>query len=289
MTEPEVTRFAPSPTGDLHLGHAYAAVFAHDAARATGGRFLVRMENLDQTRCEGRLEAGILTDLAWLGLAWDGPVRRQSECLGAYRAALDALIARGIVYPCFCTRGAIAREIAAMASAPQGPDGPLYPGTCRHLSAAEREQRLAGGMSHALRLDVAAAIIGLEDPALGFQETGRGPAGETGPVTVKPALLGDIVLGRKDTGVSYHLAVVVDDADQGITLVTRGDDLFAATHVQRLLQVLLDLPVPRYRHHPLVRDSLGRRLAKRDRDQTLAALRAAGVAPGDIRRRLGLG
>ncbi|MDH5275115.1 MAG: tRNA glutamyl-Q(34) synthetase GluQRS [Gammaproteobacteria bacterium] len=289
MAEPEVTRFAPSPTGDLHLGHAYAALFAHDAARATAGRFLVRMENLDQARCETRLEAGILSDLAWLGLAWDGPVRRQSDCMGAYRAALDALTALGVVYPCFCTRGAIAREIEAMAGAPQGPDGPLYPGTCRQLPAAERRARLAGGFAHALRLDVAAAIAGLAAPALRFEETGRGPAGENGPVAVQPALLGDIVLGRRDTGVSYHLAVVVDDADQGITLVTRGDDLFAATHVQRLLQALLGLPVPRYRHHPLIRDAQGRRLAKRDRDQTLASLRAAGLTPADIRRRLGLG
>ncbi|MBL8202391.1 MAG: tRNA glutamyl-Q(34) synthetase GluQRS [Chromatiales bacterium] len=289
MAEPEVTRFAPSPTGELHLGHAYAALIAHQAARSTGGRFLVRMENLDQSRCDTRFEAAILEELSWLGLAWNGPVRRQSDCMGAYRTALEALSARGVVYPCFCTRGDIAREIEGMAAAPQGPDGPLYPGTCRQLSPPERQVRLAGGMAHALRLDVGGAITQLGVPPMHFEETGRGPSGETGVVAVQPALLGDIVLGRKDTGVSYHLAVVVDDADQGVTLVTRGDDLFAATHVQRLLQALLGLPVPRYRHHALIRDPQGRRLAKRDRDQTLAALRASGMGPEDIRRTLGLG
>lgn len=289
MSEPEVTRFAPSPTGHLHLGHAYAALLAHQAARKTGGRFLVRMENLDQARCDAGFEAAILEDLAWLGLAWDGPVRRQSDCVHAFRAALDALSASGVVYPCFCTRGDIAREIEAMARAPQGPDGPLYPGTCRMLSSAERRNRLAGGEPHALRLDVEVALARLGSPALHFEETGRGPRGETGRIAVEPALLGDIVLGRKDTGVGYHLAVVVDDADQGITLVTRGDDLFAATHVQRLLQALLGLPTPRYGHHALIRDAQGRRLAKRDRDQTLAALRTAGVTPKDIRRQLGVG
>jgi glutamyl-Q tRNA(Asp) synthetase len=289
MAGPEITRFAPSPTGELHLGHAWAALCAHRAARESGGRFLVRMENLDQARCESRFEAAILADLTWLGLAWDGPVRRQSDCLPAYRAALDSLAGRGVVYPCFCTRGDIAREIEAMAEAPQGPDGPLYPGTCRRLSGGERQVLLASGTAHALRLDVAGALAQLGATRLSFRETGHGPSGEAGRIPVEPALLGDIVLGRKDTGVSYHLAVVVDDADQGISLVTRGDDLFAATHVQRLLQALLGLPEPRYRHHALIRDAHGRRLAKRDRDQTLAALRAAGVTPDDIRRKLGLG
>ncbi|MEQ1801613.1 MAG: tRNA glutamyl-Q(34) synthetase GluQRS [Gammaproteobacteria bacterium] len=289
MPAPEITRFAPSPTGDLHLGHACAALFAHRAARETGGRFLVRMENLDGGRCEERYEAGILGDLAWLGLDWEGPVRRQSEHLAEYRAALGVLEARGVVYPCFCTRGDIAREIEAMAGAPQGPDGPLYPGTCRALSPDERAARLAGGATYALRLDVGRAMTKLDALPLRFEETGRGAAGDRGLIAVEPDLLGDIVLGRKDTGVSYHLAVVVDDADQGISLITRGDDLFAATHVQRVLQALLGLPAPRYRHHPLVRDAQGRRLAKRDRDQTLAMLRAAGVTPEDIRQKLGLG
>jgi len=289
MADPETTRFAPSPTGELHLGHAYAALIAQQAARDTGGRFLVRMENLDQGRCEARFEAASVDDLAWLGLAWDGSIRRQSDSIGVYRAALETLAATGIVYPCFCTRGDIAREIAAMAGAPQGPDGPVYPGTCRALTTAQRQLQLARGVAHALRLDVAGAVTHLGAPTLHFAESGRGPAGETGQVAVQPALLGDIVLGRKDIGVSYHLAVVVDDAHQGITLVTRGEDLFGATHVQRLLQQLLGLPVPRYRHHALIRDAQGRRLAKRDRDQTLAALRASGVTPKDIRRHLGLG
>jgi glutamyl-Q tRNA(Asp) synthetase len=288
VAAPETTRFAPSPSGALHLGHAFAALLAHQAARNTGGHFLVRMEDLDETRCSEEYEAAILADLAWLGLAWDGPVRRQSERIGHYRRALASLASRGLVYPCFCTRGDIAREIKAMASAPHGADGPLYPGTCRHLPAAERRARLAAGTAHALRLDVAAAVAASGDAELHFEETGRGPGGESGRITVQPGVLGDVVLGRKDLGVSYHLAVVVDDADQAISLVTRGEDLFASTHVHRLLQSLLGLPAPRYLHHALIRDAGGRRLAKRDRDRTLAALRQAGVTPGDIRRQLGV-
>ncbi len=289
MTHHETTRFAPSPTGALHLGHAYAALLAHAAARETGGRFLVRMEDLDQDRCEARYETAILEDLEWLGLHWDGPIRRQSERLDHYRVALEALTAQGLVYPCFCTRGDIAREIEAMTAAPQGPDGPLYPGTCRQLTLTERRDRLATGEAHALRLDSARAVERLHDAELRFEETGRGPAGESGLIVAQPGLLGDLVLGRKDFGASYHLAVVVDDADQGVSLVTRGDDLFSAAHVQRLLQALLGLPAPRYRHHALIRDAQGRRLSKRDRDQTLATLRATGVTPKEIRRQLGLG
>jgi glutamyl-Q tRNA(Asp) synthetase len=289
MPRPETTRFAPSPTGALHLGHAFAALFAHAAARQTGGRFLVRMEDLDPGRCTAAWESAILEDLAWLGLHWDGSVRRQSECLDHYRLALEALAALGLVYPCFCTRGAIAREIQAMNAAPQGPDGPIYPGTCRELAPSERNARLAAGEAHALRLDVVRAVERLQDTELHFEETGRGPAGESGLIVAQPGLLGDLVLGRKDVGVSYHLAVVVDDADQGVSLVTRGDDLYSAAHVQRLLQALLGLPAPRYRHHALIRDAQGRRLAKRDRAQTLATLRATGVTPKEIRRQLGLG
>lgn len=289
MPHPETTRFAPSPTGNLHLGHAYAAILGHKAARDTGGRFLLRMEDLDQGRCEACYERAILDDLAWLGLVWDGPVRRQSEQLGNYHAALEDLTSRGLVYPCFCTRGDIAREIETITAAPQGPDGPLYPGTCRHLTRGERNARVATGDAHALRLNVQLAVDQLQGAQLRFEETGQGPTGESGPVIVQPGLLGDIVLGRKDLAVSYHLAVVVDDADQGITLVTRGDDLFSAAHVQRLLQALLGLPAPRYRHHALIRNSEGRRLAKRDHARTLAALRAAGVTPKEIHRQLGLG
>ncbi|MEO7386648.1 MAG: tRNA glutamyl-Q(34) synthetase GluQRS [Gammaproteobacteria bacterium] len=289
MPPPETTRFAPSPTGGLHLGHAYAAFFAAGAARATGGRFRFRIDDLDQSRCKARFEADFLADMEWLGLGWDGPVRRQSACLAEYRTALDDLSGRGVIYPCFCTRTDIERETRGMASAPQGPDGPLYPGTCRELTPAEREDRIAAGVAHALRLDVSGALQTLGSPSLYFEETGTGPAGETGLIAVRPDNLGDIVLGRKDTGVSYHLAVVLDDAHQDISLVTRGDDLHRATHVQRLLQSLLGLPTPRYRHHALVRDAAGRRLAKRDREQTLAALRAAGATPGELRQRLGLG
>lgn len=289
MPRPETTRFAPSPTGALHLGHAYAAVLGHAAARETGGRFLVRMEDLDQTRCDPRYEAAILEDLAWLGLGWEGPVRRQSERFDHYQVALESLAAQGLVYPCFCTRGEIAREIEAMTAAPQGPDGPLYPGTCRHLTSGERESRLAAGHAHALRLNVLRAVERFQTTELGFEETGRGPAGESGLIVAQPGLLGDPVLGRKDLAVSYHLAVVVDDADQGITLVTRGDDLFSSAHVQRLLQALLGLPAPRYRHHALIRNAEGQRLAKRDHAQTLAALRGKGVTPKEIRRQLGLG
>ena len=285
----ETTRFAPSPTGALHLGHAWAACLAHAAARATGGHFLLRIEDLDQARCNTRHEAGIVADLQWLDLRWDGPVRRQSEHFARYQAALHRLAERELLYPCFCTRSDIAREIDCMAAAPQGPDGPLYPGTCRALSRADRESRLAAGVPHALRLDIQRSVALLRGTRLTFEESGRGPGGESGRIDAQPGLLGDLVLGRKDLGVSYHLAVVLDDADQCITLVTRGEDLFPATHVQRLLQALLALPVPRYRHHPLIRDVQGRRLAKRDRDETLEALRAAGVTPAQIRQRLGLG
>jgi glutamyl-Q tRNA(Asp) synthetase len=289
MAPPEVTRFAPSPSGELHLGHAFAALFAHAAARETGGTFRVRIDDLDTARAEPRFEALILADLAWLGIPGDGPLRRQSDCRPAYAAALGRLQALGVVYPCFCTRGAIARELEAMADAPQGPDGPLYPGTCRRLPPGERAERLAAGESCAYRLDVAAALRLPGTRGLCFEERGAGPAGETGTIAVLPHLLGDIVLGRKDLGTSYHLACVVDDAATDVTLVTRGNDLHAATHVQRLLQALLGLPAPAYRHHRLVTDASGRRLAKRDRDLTLRVLREAGATPGDIRRQVGLG
>lgn len=282
----EVTRFAPSPTGRLHLGHALAALTAHDLARASGGRFLLRMEDIDPARCRRQFEAGILEDLAALGIAWDGPVLRQSERLGLYRSRLAALTEHGLTYPCFCTRGDIAAEIARMASAPHGPDGPLYPGICRNLPPAERAARLAERAAHAVRLDVAACVASLRGHPLGFEETGRGPGGESGRIGVEPAISGDIVLARKDVGVSYHLAVVIDDHEQGVTLVTRGEDLFAATHVQRLLQAVLGLDVPRYHHHRLVRDAAGHRLAKRDESLTLAALRAAGQTPAGIRAML---
>lgn len=274
---PVSTRFAPSPTGGLHLGHAYAACLAHDRARGAGGRFLLRLEDIDQTRCRPVFEAGIIADLAWLGLRFDGPVRRQSDHFDDYRAALSRLESLGVIYPCFCTRS----EIAAAVGAPQGPAGPLYPGTCRHLSAAEREDRLAEGHDHALRLDVtrARALVG-GDLHWHDEKAGRQQA--------QPEQLGDVVLARKETPTSYHLAVTVDDALQEITLVTRGIDLFPATHIHRLLQALLGLPVPAYAHHGLVMGEDGVRLAKRDRALTLAAMRDAGVTPAELRRRLGL-
>jgi glutamyl-Q tRNA(Asp) synthetase len=267
---PETTRFAPSPTGWLHLGHAFAALFA--AKQAAGGRFLIRLEDIDATRARPEYEEAIFEDLAWLGLSWEKPVRRQSDHFEDYRAALNQLETKGLLYPCFCTRREIQDEIARAGNAPQGPDGPLYPGTCRHLDADERQQRLASGAAYALRLDVAKALALLDAP-LTFTELSRGE------MTADPSIFGDVVLARKDTPASYHLAVVVDDALQGITLVTRGEDLLPATHLHRLLQHLLGLPVPRWHHHRLITDETGKRLAKRDDARSLRSLREAGWTP----------
>lgn len=269
----ETTRFAPSPSGHLHLGHAYAALFAAEAA--DGGRFLLRIEDIDQTRCRPEYETAIAEDLAWLGLAWETPVRRQSEHMAAYRAAVDRLAAMNLVYPCFCTRTEIAAEIARSASAPQGPDGPRYPGTCRALSPDERNRRIAGGANYALRLDMAAACA--HAGPLAFHDRARG---ET---KAGPARFGDIVLARKDAPASYHIAVVVDDAAQGVTLVTRGADLFESTHIHRLLQALLDLPAPDYHHHGLITDDAGKRLAKRHAALSLRTLRAQGHTADQVR------
>jgi glutamyl-Q tRNA(Asp) synthetase len=275
-----VTRFAPSPTGHLHLGHAYAALVAWSRARAEGGRFLVRLEDIDPARCRPDFAAAILEDLAWLGLDWDGEVRVQSRHLAEYRAVLDQLAARGLLYPCFCSRAAIAREVAAAAAAPQGPGGPLYPGTCRRLSADERAARMAAGAPYALRIDMTRALATVREPLTVFEE------GE-GTIACDPARFGDVVLGRKDVPASYHLCVSHDDAVQGVTLVTRGADLKPATHLHRLLQSLLGLPTPRYAHHPLITDDSGIRLAKRNRAVSLRALRMAGTSARDIRVRLG--
>jgi glutamyl-Q tRNA(Asp) synthetase len=275
-----VTRFAPSPTGYLHLGHAYAAIRAHDA----GERFLLRIEDIDRGRCRPEFEAAIFEDLVWLGLDWEKPVLRQSERGLAYAAALQTLTARGLVYPCFCTRKDIADEVARAGAAPHGAEGPTYPGICRALSEKARKERLAAGSPYALRLDAAkaAAVAG----RLWFVEKGSGPAGERGTIAVDPVSLGDVVLARKEMPAAYHLAVVVDDAFQGVTLVTRGNDLFAATHVQRLLQALLDLPTPEYAHHRLILDGQGRKFSKRDASVTLRDLRARGATSSDIRARL---
>jgi len=271
---PETTRFAPSPTGWLHLGHAFAALFA--SREADGGRFLIRLEDIDATRARLEYEEAIFEDLAWLGFSWEKPVRRQSDHFDDYRAALGQLEAKGLLYPCFCTRREIQDEIARAGNAPQGPDGPLYPGTCRHIDAAERQQRLASGVAYALRLDVMTALKLLEAP-LTFTELSRGE------ITADPSIFGDVVLARKDTPASYHLAVVVDDALQGITLVTRGEDLLPATHLHRLLQHLLRLPVPRWHHHRLITDESGKRLAKRDDARSLRSLREAGWTPERVR------
>jgi len=279
MTAP-VTRFAPSPTGRLHLGHAHSALFAWRAARQAGGRFLLRIEDIDPLRCRPEFADAILEDLAWLGLDWDGPVRVQSRHLPEYRAVLEALAARGLLYPCFCTRADIAREVAASAGAPHGPDGPLYPGTCRRMPARERAARIAAGEVHAWRLDMAAALAAAPAP-LSFAERGEGR------IACDPAQFGDAVLGRKDVPASYHLAVTHDDARQGVTLVTRGVDLKPATHLHRLLQALMGWPEPAYAHHPLLLGPDGRRLAKRDRAATLADLRAAGRSAAEVRAMAG--
>lgn len=282
-----VTRFAPSPTGYLHLGHAFAALYAADLAARSGGRFLVRIEDTDRTRARTEYEAAIFEDLTWLGLSWERPVRRQSEHFADYAGALERLKNLGCAYPCFCTRKEIEAEFAASVNAPHGPDGPIYPGTCRGLAGTERERRLVRGDQHAWRLDVAKAIARI-GAALSFEELGGGPAAERGTIAVTPSLFGDFVLARKDAPASYHLAVVVDDALQGVTLVTRGNDLFAAAHVHRLLQALLQLPVPRYSHHRLILDAAGKRLAKRDQATTLKHLRADGWTPARVRDALGL-
>lgn len=277
-----VTRFAPSPTGLLHLGHAHSALFGHALARRAGGRFLLRIEDIDASRCRPEYAVAVEEDLAWLGLAWERPVRRQSEHMGDYRAALDRLASRGLLYPCFCTRAEIAREVAAAGHAPHGPEGPPYPGTCRRLSPAEREARLGRGDPHALRLDMAAALAEAA-PAGGFsfEELGEGR------LAADPAPFGDVVLARKDVPASYHLCVCHDDALQGVTLVTRGEDLKPATALHRLLQALLGWPEPVYAHHPLLVDAAGRRLAKRDGAPSIRSLREGGHGPADVRAMAG--
>ncbi len=287
-----VERFAPSPNGALHLGHAYSALLAYDAAKKAKGRFLLRIEDLDRQRCRPELEAAMLDDLRWLGLTWEEPVLRQSTRFGAYEEALASLEARGLLYPCFCSR----KDVAAALDAPQegseaGPDGPAYPGTCRTLAAPERERRRTSGAPFALRLDMRRAIAALGGAGvvkkLSFKEIGSGPKGEKGRIDLSPdrlvELCGDVALARKDFPASYHLAVTLDDAHQGITTVTRGEDLFAATEIHRLLQALFGRPTPSYRHHRLIRDAEGRRLAKRDKDKALASLRAEGATLDAVR------
>lgn len=274
------TRFAPSPTGLLHRGHAFSALTAHDAARAANGVFLLRIEDIDATRCRPAFEAAIFEDLAWLGLTWELPVRRQSEHLAEYQAAIDRLAARGLLYRCFRTRREIAEAIAS------APHGAMETWRGAPLPADEEARRLAAGEAFAWRLSLEAALA--QAGPLTFMEEGSGPNGERGAITARPELGGDVVLARRDVGVAYHLAVTLDDALQGVTHVIRGQDLFEATHVQRLLQALLGLPTPVYRHHRLLTGPDGKRYAKRDHAQTLAELRAAGVTPQQLRAEMGL-
>ncbi len=283
MNPATVTRFAPSPTGHLHLGHAYSALFAAGEAEKAGGRFLVRIENIDRGRCRREFEDAILDDLCWLGLDWQQPCRRQSECMGDYRTALEKLRALGLLYPCFCTRREIRDEIAkavhAPHNAPGGADGPLYPGVCRRLPAAERSKRMAAGDAFALRLNMEKAVE-FAGP-LAWTERGKGR------VRATPEIFGDVVLARKDTPASYHLACAIDDHIQRVTLVTRGRDLFKATHIHRLLQELLGLDRPEYSHHRILAGDNGRRLAKRDNAMTLRALREAGKSLAEVRKMAG--
>ena len=288
---PPVFRFAPSPNGHLHLGHAYSALLNFDRARETGGRLLLRIEDIDATRCRPEFETAISEDLAWLGITWETPVRRQSEHLADYRAALDQLSTLGLVYPAFESRAEIARLVAAREVAgpwPRDPDGaPLYPGDARSLPASERSRLIDTGAPYALRLDMAAACRRVSGPS--WNELGEGPDGERGTVAARPEAWGDVILARKETPTSYHLSVVVDDALQGVSEVVRGQDLFHATSVHRLLQVLLGLPEPGYRHHALIRDGDGRKLSKSSRSTGLRELRAAGATAAKIRRLVGLG
>jgi glutamyl-Q tRNA(Asp) synthetase len=287
---PPVFRFAPSPNGHLHLGHAFSAMLNFDLAQESGGRFLLRIEDIDPTRCRAEFEEAIYGDLGWLGVSWEMPVRRQSEHFPKYRAALEKLTALGLVYPAFESRAEIAGLIRLKereAPWPRDPDGaPLYPGTARTLVSEERARLLQSGAPYALRLDMAAACARAGEAS--WIERGEGPQGETGTVAADPAAWGDVIIARKETPTSYHLAVVVDDALQGVSEVVRGQDLFWSTSVHRLLQRLLGLPQPVYRHHRLIRDAAGQKLSKSTEATGLRQLRAAGVTLAEIRRRVGL-
>ncbi len=288
---PPVFRFAPSPNGYLHLGHAYSALLNFDLARQTGGRFLLRIEDIDPTRCKPEFEAAIYEDLGWLGIAWEEPVRRQFRHLADYRDAVEKLSARGLLYPSFESRAGIARLVEQREASgrwPRDPDGaPLYPGVAKQLSDDQRAQLLQSGAPFALRLDMTAACAVAGD--LVWIERGEGPAGETDTVAARPEAWGDVILARRETPTSYHLSVAIDDALQGVTEVVRGRDLFWSTSVHRLLQALLGLPQPAYRHHRLVLDSAGQKLSKSTGATGLRELRARGATAADIRRLVGLG
>jgi glutamyl-Q tRNA(Asp) synthetase len=286
-----ILRVAPSPNGYLHLGHAYSALLNHDMARDLGGRLLLRIEDIDASRCRPEYEAAIYQDLGWLGISWGESVRRQSEQFDDHQAALVKLEAQGLIYPSFESRSEIAALVAArdrQGHWPRDPDGvPLYPGRARKLPAAERERRRRAGEPFALRLAMDAAVA--RAGVLTWTETGMGPQGQTGLVAAAPQMWGDVVLARKELPASYHLAVTVDDALQGVTDVVRGQDLFWATGIHRLLQVLLGLPEPVYHHHKLILDADGRKLSKSTQATSLRELRAAGATPADVRRMVGLG
>jgi glutamyl-Q tRNA(Asp) synthetase len=287
---PPVFRFAPSPNGYLHLGHAYSALLNFDLARQAGGRFLLRIEDIDAARCRPEFEAAIYEDLGWLGICWETPVRRQSGHFSEYREAVEKLCALGLIYPAFESRAEIARLVAERETSnpwPRDPDGaPLYPGAAKSLSTAARRRLIEQGVPYALRLDMAAALA--QVPDLSWIEHGAGPNGETGIVAARPEAWGDVILARKETPTSYHLSVVIDDALQGVTDVVRGQDLFWSTSVHRLLQSLLGIPQPAYRHHRLVRDSAGQKLSKSTRSTALRELRGEGATPADIRGLVGL-
>jgi glutamyl-Q tRNA(Asp) synthetase len=287
---PPIFRFAPSPNGYLHLGHAYSALLNFDLARASGGRFLLRIEDIDATRCRPEFEAAIYEDLAWLGISWETPVRRQSENFACYREAVEKLAGLGLIYPSFESRAEIAHLVAqreADAPWPRDPDGaPLYPGTAKSLPPDERGRLIARGMPYALRLDMEAACARTNQ--LTWIEHGEGPEGETGVVSAQPEAWGDVILARKETPTSYHLSVVIDDALQGVTDVVRGRDLFWSTSVHRLLQHLLGIPQPAYRHHRLMTDASGQKLSKSTDATGLRELRGQGAGPADIRRMVGL-
>jgi glutamyl-Q tRNA(Asp) synthetase len=276
MAQQERTRFAPSPTGYLHLGHAFSAMFASQTAAQLGGKMFLRIEDIDRGRCRPEFESAISDNLTWLGLTWPMPVRRQSEHFADYTAALNQLDEAGLLYPCFCTRAEIKTEIAESPNAPHGPDGPIYPGICLGITPAEAVFRKTRGESFALRLNMAKALkqAGAD---LAFEDATQGL------IRADPAKFGDVILARKEIPTSYHLAVTVDDHTQGITCVTRGDDLFEATHIHRLLQQLLNYETPRYAHHPLIQDANGRRLAKRTQATSLNELRRQGLTPDAVR------
>ena len=278
----ETTRFAPSPTGRLHLGHAYSALFAYNKIFANGGRFIVRIEDIDPTRCKAEFEEGIFEDLRWLGLTWEIPVRCQSKYIRDYEDALGKLHAQDLLYPCFCSRKDIKDEIERAGVAPHGPEGALYPGTCKNINSQEQEDRIAAGEAYAFRLDMNKALK-ITGNNLEWHDEAKGTQ------TATPDILGDVVLARKDISTSYHLSVTVDDHIQGITTVTRGEDLFYATHLHRLLQELLGLNVPKWHHHGLLLDENGKRFAKRNKAVTLEHLRKIEKkTPRDIQEQVGI-